>query len=94
MRILSIAALFTVGVLAVPSFAEDKKDKAPTGSYTRKAGDLDLKLVWKKDSMMEFHVTIGDVGAVMDHAHAVLGPKQDDALHLLPKLRPGRAPKI
>ena len=65
MRTLSVFALFAAGVLALPATAEDKKEKAPTGTYTRKSGDLDLKMVWKKDNVMVYHVTIGDVGCVM-----------------------------
>jgi hypothetical protein len=65
MRTLSILALFAAGTLVIPATAEEKKEKAPTGMYTRKAGDLDLKMVWKKDNMMEYHVTVGDAGCVM-----------------------------
>lgn len=65
MRVLSILALLAAGVLVIPASAEEKKAKAPTGTYTRKAGDLDLKVVWKKESVMEFHVTVGDAGCVM-----------------------------
>jgi hypothetical protein len=65
MRTLSVLALFAAGALVIPAAAEEKKDKPLSGTYTRKAGDLDLKMVWKKDNMMEYHVTAGDVGCVM-----------------------------
>lgn len=62
MRILSALALLAAGTLV----ADDKDAKKElTGTYTKKAGDLDLKLVFKKDNMMEFHVTVGDAGCVM-----------------------------
>ncbi len=62
---MSILALFAAGVFVFPTVAEEKKEKGPTGAYTRKAGDLDLKMVWKKGGKMEFHVTVGDAGCVM-----------------------------
>jgi hypothetical protein len=62
MRILSVVALFAAGVLVLPAAAEEKE---LTGSYKRKAGDLDLKIVFKKDNVMEFNVTVGDAGCVM-----------------------------
>jgi hypothetical protein len=65
MRTLSVLALFAIGMLVDPAAAEEKKEKPLSGTYTRKAGDLDLKMVWKKDNIMEYHVTIGDAGCVM-----------------------------
>ena len=66
MRTLSILALFAAGFLAAPINADEKDAKKDlTGSFKRKAGDLDLKIVFKKDNMMEFHITVGDAGAVM-----------------------------
>jgi hypothetical protein len=66
MRTLSVFALLAVGSLAVSAPDKDKKEeKALTGSYTRKAGDLDLKIEFKKDNVMVYHVTIGEVGCVM-----------------------------
>jgi len=68
MRMLSVFALLAGGIILLPAFAEEKekaKDKPLTGSFTRKAGDLDLKMVFKKDNVMEFHVTDGDAGCVM-----------------------------
>jgi hypothetical protein len=62
MRTLSVLALFAFALLAV---ADDKDKKEPTGAYTRKAGDLDLKIEFKKDKMMVFHGDAGDVGFVM-----------------------------
>ena len=63
MRTLSVLALFAVTLVAV---ADDKdKKKEPTGSYTRKAGDMDLKIEFKKDKEMVFHGDVGDVGFVM-----------------------------
>ena len=35
------------------------------GVDPRKADQMDLKLVFKKDNMMEFHVAIGDAGCVL-----------------------------
>src|SRR5947209_5157615 len=66
MRTLPALALFALGLLAGPGFADDKdKKKEPTGAYTRKAGDLDLKLEFKKDKEMVFRGDVGDVGFVM-----------------------------
>ncbi|HEX3147416.1 MAG TPA: hypothetical protein VHR66_04990 [Gemmataceae bacterium] len=67
MRMLSAVALFAIAFVVGPAVADDtaKKDKALVGSFTRKAGDLDLKLDFKKDSVMVFNVTIGDLGCVM-----------------------------
>jgi len=62
MRTLSVLALFAFGLVAV---ADDKDKKEPTGSYTRKAGDMDLKIEFKKDKEMVFHGDVGDVGFVM-----------------------------
>lgn len=62
MRTLSVLALLAVGVVAV---ADDKDKKEPTGTYTRKAGDLDLKLDFKKDKVVVFTGDVGDVGFVM-----------------------------
>ena len=41
MRTLSVLALFAFGLVAV---ADDKDKKELSGSYTRKAGDMDLKI--------------------------------------------------
>ena len=67
MRTLSVLALFAAGVIATSARAEDKgkKEVSLVGAYARKAGDLDLKMVFKKDNVMVYHVTIGDVGCVM-----------------------------
>ena len=63
MRTLSVLALFAVGLVAL---ADDKdKKKELTGSYTRKAGDMDLKIEFKKDKEMVFHGDVGDAGFVM-----------------------------
>ena len=62
MRTLSVLALFAFGLVAA---ADDKDKKEPTGSYTRKAGDMDLKIEFKKDKEMVFHGDVGDVGFVM-----------------------------
>jgi hypothetical protein len=62
MRTLSVLALFAVAVVAA---ADDKDKKEPTGSYTRKAGDMDLKIEFKKDKVMVFHGDVGDAGFVM-----------------------------
>jgi hypothetical protein len=63
MRTLSVLALFAFTLVAV---ADDKdKKKELSGSYTRKAGDMDLKIEFKKDKEMVFHGDVGDVGFVM-----------------------------
>jgi hypothetical protein len=62
MRTLSVLALFAFGLVAV---ADDKDKKELSGSYTRKAGDMDLKIEFKKDKEMVFHGDVGDVGFVM-----------------------------
>lgn len=67
MRTLPVLAVLAAGLLAAPASADDKekKDKAPTGAYTRKAGDLNLKMEFKKDNVVVYHVNVGDVGCVM-----------------------------
>jgi hypothetical protein len=66
MRSLSVLALFAASLVAGPVVADDKDTKKElSGSYTRKADQMDLKLVFKKDNMMEFHVAIGDAGCVL-----------------------------
>jgi hypothetical protein len=65
MRALSVLALFALGLVVGPVVADDKDKKEPTGAYTRKAGDMDLKLEFKKDKEMVFHGDVGDVGFVM-----------------------------
>ena len=68
MRMVSVVVLLAGGIVLSPAFAEEKekaKDKPLAGSYTRKAGDLDLKMVFKKDNVLDFHVTAGDAGCVM-----------------------------
>jgi hypothetical protein len=63
MRTLPVLALLAFGLVAI---ADDKdKKKEPTGSYTRKAGDMDLKIEFKKDKEMVFHGDVGDVGFIM-----------------------------
>jgi len=62
MRTLSVLALFAAGVLVAPAAAEDKE---LTGSFKKQAGDLDLKLVFKKDKQMDFEGKVGDAGFVM-----------------------------
>jgi hypothetical protein len=63
MRMLSVLALFAFGLVAI---ADDKdKKKELTGTFTRKAGDMDLKLEFKKDKELVFHGDIGDVGFIM-----------------------------
>jgi hypothetical protein len=61
MRVLTVLALFIVAGLAT---ADDKK-KEPSGAYTRKAGDLDLKMEFKKDNVIVFHVATGGGACVM-----------------------------
>jgi NAD-dependent SIR2 family protein deacetylase len=65
MRTLFVIALFAAGLLAVPAASEEKKEKALTGTFTRKADALDLKLVFKKDNVFDFHATIGEASCVM-----------------------------
>ncbi|HKB05279.1 MAG TPA: hypothetical protein VKD90_23845 [Gemmataceae bacterium] len=66
MRTLSALTLVAAGLAAGPAVADDKDSKKElSGSYTRKADQMDLKLVFKKDNMMEFHVAIGDAGCVL-----------------------------
>ena len=52
MRILTIAVLFC---FAGSALAEDKK---PDGTWTKKAGDFDLKFTFKKDGVV--HFTMGN----------------------------------
>lgn len=68
MRLLSALAL-GLAVLIAPAVAEDAKDakdKELTGTFKRKAGDLDLKMAFKKDGVLVFEVGVGADGAVMD----------------------------
>lgn len=66
MRIISIFTLLVGGLGFGPAIAEEKEKAKPlSGIFTRKAGDLELKIVFKKDNNMEFHVTTGDAGCVM-----------------------------
>jgi len=62
MRIMPVLALFAAGVLAGPVVAEDKE---LTGAFKKKANDLDIKIVFKKDKMLQVHGTVGDAGFVM-----------------------------
>ena len=62
MRIVPVLALFAAGVLAGPVVAEDKE---LTGAFKKKANDLDIKIVFKKDKMLQVHGTVGDAGFVM-----------------------------
>jgi hypothetical protein len=64
MRTLSVLALFAAGLFAVPAVADDK-EKELTGAFKRKAGELDMKLVFKKDNMMQFVINSGDNGCVL-----------------------------
>jgi hypothetical protein len=66
MRVLTVLSLFAIAGLAM---ADDKK-KEPTGAYTRKAGDLDLKIEFKKDHVMVFHVNMGSSGCVLTSKYA------------------------
>ena len=67
MRMLSALALLTAGLVFGPALADDKdkKEKEPSGAYTRKSGDMDLKIEFKKDKEMVFTGDVGDVGFVM-----------------------------
>ena len=65
MRRLSALAVLAATSVAIAAPRADEKDKELTGTYTRKADQLDLKIVFKKDKMMEFHVAVGDAGCVM-----------------------------
>jgi hypothetical protein len=65
MRTLSALAVVAAVSLAGAAPRADDKDKELTGTYTRKADQLDLKIVFKKDKVMEFHVSAGDAGCVM-----------------------------
>jgi hypothetical protein len=74
MRTLSVFALLTAGLLVVPAAADEKdkkEEKALTGSFTRKAGEFDFKMEFKKDKVLVFHVTTGDVGCVMTSKYAL-----------------------
>lgn len=62
--LMTVFALLAAGLVAGAAPTE-KKDGAPSGAYTRKAGDLDLKMVFKKDHVVAVHVDAGDVGCVM-----------------------------
>jgi hypothetical protein len=66
MRLLSALAV-GFAVLAAPVVADDAaKDKEQTGAFKRKAGEMDLKMTFKKDGVLVTEVTIGEVGCVME----------------------------
>jgi hypothetical protein len=71
MRMLSALALFAIAFVVGPAVADDtaKKEKALTGTFTRKAGELDLKLDFKKDSVLVFHVAFGDASCTMTNKY-------------------------
>ena len=60
----SVLAVFLAAVSGAPATAADK-DKPLTGSFVHKVGDLEFKLAFKKDNVLDFHVTAGDAGCVM-----------------------------
>jgi hypothetical protein len=65
MRTLSVLTVFALGLLAGPTPADDAKkdkEKEPTGSYVRKAEQMELKMEFKKDKVLVFHVSAGDLG--------------------------------
>src|SRR5262245_28162116 len=64
MRTLSVLAVLAAGLLAGPTIADDK-EKDLTGSFKRKVGDLDMKIAFKKDNMMQFVVDAGGNGCVL-----------------------------
>ena len=69
---MSVLTLFAAGLIAGPTVADDAaKKKAPVGSYIRMSGEMDLKLEFKKDNVMAFHIVIGDVGCVMTSKYTV-----------------------
>lgn len=74
MRLLSVVALCLSGIVVATGYGEDKpqeKAKNLTGAFKRKAGDLDLKIVFKKDNVMEFHAAHGDVSMIMTSKYKV-----------------------
>ena len=64
MRTLTVLTVFALGLSAGPARADDaaKKEKEPTGSYTRKVEQFTLKLEFKKDKVAVFNVDAGDLG--------------------------------
>jgi hypothetical protein len=67
MRILSIAALL---VFVGSAAAEEKK---LTGSWSKKADEQELKIVFLKDNMLQFSISHGDDGCVVDAKYTVDG---------------------
>jgi hypothetical protein len=67
MRILSIAALF---VFVATAAAEEKK---LAGSWSKKADNQELKIVFLKDNMLQFSISHGDDGCVVDAKYTVDG---------------------
>ena len=65
MRLLSALAI-GFAVLAAPVVADDAKEKELTGTFKRKAGEMDLKMTFKKDGIMVYEVTTGEAGCVME----------------------------
>jgi hypothetical protein len=68
MRLLS-ALTVVLAVLAAPVLAradDAAKEKELTGAFKRKAGELDLKMIFQKDGVLVYEVTIGDGGCVME----------------------------
>jgi hypothetical protein len=65
MRILSIAALFVfVGTAAA-------EEKQLAGSWSRKADNHELKMVFLKDNMLQFSMNNGDDGCALDAKYTV-----------------------
>jgi hypothetical protein len=66
MRTLSVCTLLVGGSFILPAAADDPaKDKPLMGNFTCKAGDLDLKIEFKKDNVMDYHVSVGNDGCIM-----------------------------
>lgn len=69
MRLLTTLAI-GLAISVSPTIAEDKvkkeeKEKELVGAFKRKAGDLDLKMTFKKDGVMVYQVATGDDGCTM-----------------------------
>lgn len=74
MRCFAVLALCLGGALFGVSHADEKakdKEKARTGSFSRTAGDLNLKIVFKKDKVLEYHVAAGDASCVLTCKYTV-----------------------
>lgn len=57
MRLIPAVALCVAIAATTSGFAADKE---LTGSFKKQAGDIDLKIIFKKDGKLDYHVKFGE----------------------------------